>query len=120
MRFEVELGAERHHQFSVQRQISVGLGDLEMEIATRMNDRGELEVEQRFINRSPARVSFRCYLSAPTRRRMRTQVLKLPPGEDVQTYRIRNGDELLGQSLWLRAEELGGKRALSYRFIAEP
>ena len=47
------------------------------------------------------------------------QVLELGRGEDVQSFRLPAGRELLGQMLWIRAEEVGGQRALSHRFRAE-
>jgi hypothetical protein len=92
-----------------------------MELASHLNSLGELEIEQRLINHTDERVSFRCHLSIPNRRRMRTQVFKLPSGEDVQTYRLPGGEELLGQTLRVQAEEVGGKRRiLNYTFTAEP
>ncbi|HEX7375711.1 MAG TPA: hypothetical protein VF278_01300, partial [Pirellulales bacterium] len=73
------------------------------------------------INRTDERVNFRCYLSVPNRRRMRTQVYKLPAGEDVQLYRLPSGEELIGQPLRVQAEEVGGQRRnLNYTLIAEP
>jgi hypothetical protein len=38
---------------------------------------------------------------------------------DVKTYRLQNGKELLGKTLWLRAEEIDGRRVLNYRFVVE-
>jgi hypothetical protein len=37
----------------------------------------------------------------------------------VQVYRLPAGKELLGQTLWIRAEEINGPRVFSYRFRAE-
>jgi hypothetical protein len=51
---------------------------------------------------------------------MSTQVLNQARGSDVQTYRLPNGRALIGQTLWLRAEEATGFRTLNYRFTAEP
>jgi hypothetical protein len=121
LRFDFDVQAGRHYQFSVGRPIELGLGDVQLELASHLNSKGALEVEQRLINRTDERVSFRCYLSIPNRRRMRTQVFKLPPGEDVQIYRVPGGEELLGQTLRVQAEEVGGKRRnLNYTFLAEP
>ncbi|HEX7448927.1 MAG TPA: NEW3 domain-containing protein [Pirellulales bacterium] len=121
LRFDFELQADRRYQFSLNRAIDVGLGDVYMELASHLNARGELEVEQRLVNRSQGEVTFRCYLNIPNRRRMRTLVTRLSPGEDVQTYRAAAGEELVGQTLRVRAEEIGGsRRILNYSFQAEP
>ena len=71
------------------------------------------------VNRGEGPVSFRCQLSAPQRRRQRTQVIGLKPGRDDKLYRLADGEELIGQTLWLRAQEIGGPRVLNYRFPAE-
>lgn len=121
LRFNFDVQAGKHHQFTVSLPIELGLGDVHLELASHLNGKGELEVEQRLINRTEERVNFRCYLSVPNRRRMRTQVYKLPAGEDVQVYRLPGGDELIGQPLRVQAEEVGGQRRnLNYTLIAEP
>lgn len=121
LRFDFDVQAGQAYQFSVRRPIELGLGDVNLELASHLNSSGELEVEQRMINRTEERISFRCYLSVPNRRRMRTQVWKLPSGEDVQSYRLPGGEQLIGETLRLQAEEVGGqRRILNYNFVAEP
>lgn len=121
LRFDFDIRAGSHHQFSASVPIELGLGDVQLELTSHLNDKGELEIEQRLINRTDERVNFRCYLSVPNGRRMRTQVYKLPAGEDVQLYRLPSGEELIGQPLRVQAEEVGGQRRnLNYTLIAEP
>lgn len=121
LRFDFDLQAERRYQFNVQRPLELGSRDVFLEIASHLNGKGELEVEQRLVNRTANDVSFRCHLNIPGRRRMRSQVWKLPPGEDLQVYRVPLGDVLVGQTLRIRAEESGGsRRILNYSFVAEP
>ena len=121
LRFDFELQADRRYEFNLARTIELGLGDVYMELASHLNARGELEVEQRLVNRSGGEVTLRCYVNIPNRRRMRTLVTRLPPGEDVQTYRAAAGEELVGQTLRVRAEEIGGsRRILNYTILAEP
>jgi hypothetical protein len=103
----------------VYRRIDVGSGDVYIEVVTRLNDRQELEVEQHLVNDAPAPVSFRCHLFAPNRRRQKTQIIGLGHGRDVNTYRLPDGDQLIGKTLWLRAEQIDGARVLNYRFVAE-
>ncbi len=119
IRIDFDIQADRPYKFSVIRELEVGLSDVRVEIKTRLNSNNELEVQQRFVNESAQPVNFRCELYAPQRRRMKIQIQNLGPGEDVQNYRLENGKELLGQTLWLRAEDLEGPRVLNYRFTAE-
>ena len=120
LRVDFQLQAERPYQFSVYRYIDVGLGEVYVGIATKLNDQGELEVRQRFVNHGDRKVSFQCQLFAPERQLLKTRIVGLEPGNDVQTYRLADGKELLGRTLWLRAREISGPRMLNYRFTAEP
>ena len=120
LRFDFELQADKPLSISVYRFIEVGLGDVYVELITRNSERGELEVMQRFMNETTTPVSFRCELFIPGRRSLKTQIVGLGQGEDLKTYRLENGRELLGQPLWLRAQEIGGPRVLNYRLtVAE-
>jgi len=116
--FEIHHG-EHVRLFSVYRWIEVGLGEVYIEVATRLSEQGHLEVVQRFINQSEQRVSFLCELYAPDRRRLATQVSKLGRGQDAQVYSLPDGKQLLGKTLWLRAGERDGPRTFNYRFAAK-
>jgi hypothetical protein len=120
VRIDLELQTEETLRFSIYRYIDVGFGDIYIEFVTTLNDRGELEVEQRFVNETKKRVNFRCQLYAPDRRRQKTEVLNLGYGRDVQTYVLPNGKELIGQTIFFRAVEIDGKRILPYTFEAKP
>jgi hypothetical protein len=119
VRLDFDVQADRRYQFSVYRNLVVGLGDVTLEATAHINDRGELEVEQRMTNFTAEPVSFKCLLFAPGRRRMISQVVELGEDRDTKTYALANGQELMGQTLWLRAEEIGGQRILNYRFTAQ-
>lgn len=93
----------------------MGLGDVDLAATARINDRGELEVRQTVVNRGKTPVSFRCGLYAPDRCRQSSLVVGLVHGPDVQVYRLPNGRELLGKTLWVRAEEVDGPRVLNCR-----
>lgn len=97
----------------------MGLGDVRVETQTRLNSENELEVEQRFVNSTDQPVSFRCELFAPDRRRMMVDVLDQGRGQNLHTYSLEDGKELLGKILWLRASEIGGPRVLNYRFTVK-
>jgi hypothetical protein len=118
LQVDFELQADVPHRFRVFRFIEVGLGDLAITVSSRLDDRGQLEVAQRLINNSDSAVSVRCQLNVPGRRPLKSQVLQLGQGADLKVYRLPDGRELLGQTLWLRAEEINGPRTLNYRFVA--
>ncbi len=94
------------------------MGDVYEEITTRLDESGDLIVQQVLVNDTPETVSFRCELFVPDRRRQFCLIQNQPPGRHVQTYRFPRGEELIGKTLWLRAEEIGGSRILNYRVIA--
>jgi len=119
IRVDFELRADQTYRFSVYRHIDVGTGEVYIEVVTRLNDRGELEVEQHFVNDAQSPVSFRCHLFAPDRRRQNTQIVGLERGRDVNTYRLPDGEQLIGKTLWLRAEQIDGPRVLNYRFVVK-
>ena len=114
-----DVNTDRRFQFSVFRRIDVGLGDVVIEMSTKMNEAGELEVTQRVTNHVNRPARFKCYLLAPQRRRVHGIVQLDGRGTNKQVYRLSNGKQLLGKSLELRAEEIGGERVLIYHFEAK-
>jgi hypothetical protein len=116
VRLDFDVHVDRRYQFSVYRDLEVGLGDVVIDISTKLLEDGTLMVEQRMNNHLPKVVDFKCLLYAPDRRRQVNQVFRLGQGQDIKRYYLPNGKELLGKTLWLRAEEIGGNRILNYRF----
>lgn len=116
---EFELTADRPHRFIAYEPMQIGTGDVTLDVETVLNEQGELEVKQRLTNHTADPVSFRCLLFVPNRRREMWQVTDLPRGHEAHTNLLPDGGELLGQTLWLRAEEIGGRRTISHRFTAE-
>ena len=111
--------ADQKYEFSVYRDLLVGDGEVEMHVHSHLGVDGSLIVEQRMINHGETPADFKCLLYAKGRRRQRTQVFRLGSNEDLRTYRLKNGEELLGTTLWLRIEEINGTRVLNHRFSAE-
>lgn len=120
VRCDFEIHGQQPIRFSAYRRMNVGLGGIRVEVQTRLNPDGELEVEQHFINDTDEAVSFRCYLYVPNRRRQKLDILDLGHGRDVQRFRLPDGKELIGQTLWLKADEIGGGRGLNHQFQAQP
>jgi hypothetical protein len=120
LRLDFELMADRRYRFSVYRHLEIGLSDVYGEAFTRLNENGELEVEQRITNATNEVLSFKCYLYPPDRKRLMLHVEDHGQGVDVRTYRLYNGEELLGKTLFLRAIEINGPRILNYSVVAQP
>lgn len=120
VRLDFDLTAERNYKFSVYRTIRVGLDDVKVKLTTRLDEQGNLLIEQTLINTTDEFVNFNCLLFVPDRRRMRKQVLNLGRGQTTDTFVLPQGRELIGRPLLLRAEEIGGLRVLNYRFDAQP
>ncbi len=120
VRLDFDLSADRRYRFSVYRHMEVGLGDVFAEALTRVNERGQLEVEQRLTNETDETVSFKCYLYAPGRKRMMMHVEDHGRGVDTKTFRLGSADDMIGKTLFLRAEEINGTRILNYSVIAQP
>ena len=120
VRLDFDLSADRRLQFSVYRQLQIGLGQVTLQTSTRLDDDGTLIVQQQTKNNTDQKVSFRFLLYAPNRRTKRSEVIELVQGQDQKTYHYPNGRALLGRTLWLRAEEMQGPRVFNHSFVAEP
>ncbi len=120
VRVDFDVTADRRYRFSAYREMQVGLGEVVVELETWLDDDGKLIVEQHLSNNSKERLSLNCTLFVPGRRRHRLQVIELGGIEVTDAYVLPNGKELLGKTLWLRAEEMDGPRVLNYHVTAEP
>jgi hypothetical protein len=119
IRAEFSVDADRPYRFSVDRELTVGDGLVQIETSTRIDEDGSLIVTQRMVNHAPKPVDFKCLMYAPGRRRQRMQVFRLGANPDNKTYRYPDGAQLIGAELWLRAEEVNGSRVVNHRFIVE-
>ena len=117
---DFEVRAERPYSFRLDRRLEVGMGDLTLDGLASLSPQGELEVRQTLANKGKRPVSFRCELLAPNRCRQASQIIDLQGSPDVRTYRLPNGRELLGKTLWLRAEEVDGERVLNCEIDRRP
>lgn len=110
IRIDFEINADRHYEFSVYRHLNVGLGDVTLDCSHHLSDDGDLIVEQFVDNQSADEVSFKCLLFAVDRPRLVSQVVRLGKDRDAKVYRFPNGRQLIGKTLMLRAEEIGGSQ----------
>ena len=118
VRADFSITADRSYRFSAYRTIEVGLGDVEVNLSSQLDEDGNLIVEQVLINKTAQFVSFNCLLIAPDRKRQRRSVYNLGRGRTENTFVFPDGQELIGSKLWLRAEEIGGARVLNHHITA--
>jgi hypothetical protein len=118
IRIDVEVQADRTYRFAAFRPLEVSLGDVVIEAITRLNEHGDLEIVQTLVNNSKKPVSFRCQLFVPDRRRQAVDLVAMPDARDQTIYRLPNGRQLLGKTLWLHAEEINGNRVMNYTLAA--
>ncbi len=119
IKIDFNVTADRDYQFSVYRELDVGLGDVVIEMSSHLNAQGDLEVEQIVTNKTDALLSFKCSLYAPDRRRLVSQITRLGQQRDIKRYRLPDGKSLIGKTISLRAEEVGGERTFNFRFVAK-
>lgn len=119
VRIDFEIVADKNYKFSIYRTLKLGLDDVTVEMRTRIREDGLLLVEQTLTNLTGRPISFNCLLFPPGRRRETKQLLHLPAGRHTITFVIPQGEALLGQKLWLRAEEIGGPRVLNSDVVVE-
>lgn len=120
LRMDFDVTADRRYQFTVYRELTVESGTVELDTVSRLNERGDLELDVRLINRADEPVRFNCDLFVPGRRHQRIHLAQPGRGEVARSFRIRSGAELIGQTLRLRAVEVGGRMALNRTIVAEP
>jgi len=106
------------YHFSAHRTLQLGLDDVQVEMTSGLKN-GALIVEQHLMNLSDKPLSFQCVLFAPNRRRETRQVINLGRERTTLKFVLPEGEQLIGNKLWLRAEEIGGSRVLNYTLVAE-
>ena len=116
---DVTFVADKEYEFSVFRDLIVGDPDIEVDVQTRLDQNGNLIVEQRMVNHSGVPLDFKCRLYAPDRRYQRMQVFRLGDEYDLKTYRYPQRPRAARKEILLSAEEIGGSRVFNVRFTAE-
>ena len=100
---------------TVQRKLKVGPADMELKITPRLLGTIML-VQLEFTNTSTRRLSYRCHLFPQNGRQDERLRVSIDPGKTVKQYfRLANGEELIGKTMWLRAIEQDTQRILNYR-----
>ncbi len=117
-RLDFEIAADRAYQFTTFLPYQLGLGDVELLVTSRKTNEGRLEVVQKIINNTEPleTLNFNCSLFIPGQIRQKQIVTKLGKGEDKRFYYVLDAEDLKGQRLWLRVEQIDGRRVLNYHW----
>jgi len=118
IRIDFEITASRAYKFSIYRTLAVGLGDIIVDLTSRLDEHGNLIIEQQLTNATDQFVSFNCNLMTSKRRRERQQLFNRGRGTTTVLFMFPNGEELLGETMWLKVEEIDGPRILNHQIIA--
>jgi len=118
IQIDFEIVADRNYRFRVYRTLQLGLEGISVEMKTRLQGEN-LVVEQVINNLTDEPISLQCMLFPPGRRRETKQVIQQGKGRSTLTFTLPNGEELLGETIRLRAEEIGGVRVLNHAVVAE-
>ena len=120
---DFEIAADRPYKFTVHLPYQLGSPDIQVSVTSRLLPDGRLEVEQKIVNQTspPEMLDFSCSLFVPGHVRQKQFVTRLGQGEDKRFYYIPNGRALIGKTLWMRAEQIDGRRVLNQRHtVADP
>jgi hypothetical protein len=118
VRLDFELNADQRHRFSIYRQINVGLEGIDVDVESRLNKAGFLEIRVVMANQTEGKVSFQCHLFTPGRRREKMQINVASDERSSITFFLPDGRDLLGKEVLLRFEELGGARIMNQSVVA--
>ncbi len=104
--------------FLVHRQLLVGLKDFRVESQTEFDEQRNLLVNIEMFNLGTTEANFECTLVVPGRRRMKFQMVRVVDRIEKK-LQIENAEELRGESLYLRCEEIGSGRVINHRVLIE-
>jgi hypothetical protein len=106
-------------KFAVTKSLPIGNDDVSIDTRYRISESDELLFEVEASNKTGQPVSFDCLLLIPDRTRERIQLNRVVETA-TRMVSIPKGSELIGETLWLRCEQIGSRRVLNYRIRIEP
>ena len=90
---------------------------LELDVTTRLLESGDLRVQLEMTNRTVESQSYDCILFPAAHRQYQRCFLEVPAGQTVRrTVHWRDGEELAGKKMLLRADEQDGPRVFNHSF----
>lgn len=115
VRIDFELTTTQLYQFSVYRDITLGLGDVEFNWDSVRVDDNLVELRVELINNTTQPVNFDCKCFPAGLPYQRFQMLSAMPGSTVREFRLRLPVDSNSDQIWVRCEQIGSGRILNYR-----
>ena len=120
IRFDFDITADRRYQFSMYRNLTLGLGDVQMDWLVLRQEDGRTILRLELQNHGTQPISFDCKLFPPSRPYQRFQISQANPGRTVREFWVALPTESKFNELWLRCEQIGTSRVLNYRLATPP
>ena len=99
-------------RFSIDEELHVGADDIEFEVEYQIDDQNQMWFTIIANNNSDEPISFNCTLLIPNRAHERTLMVNLK-GRTNNTILLKDASDLVGETLWLRCEQLGTRRVIN-------
>ncbi len=114
---QIEVQAESTYRTVVYQDVQVGQEWLHLELDAELRDTGELVVHQRLAYAEDEPASLLIEVFAPDEARRQLRIRELRRGQYVHDFEFSDGARLRGQTLWVRIEDVAGKRLLNRRLV---
>ncbi len=112
--FDFDIKADRHYQFSVYRDIKLGLGDVEFVWDAVPIEGGLVELRLELINHTDSEVHFDCKIFPAGQAYDRVQIMNAAPGTTQRQFMVK-APTIENGGIWIRCEQIGTGRILNYR-----
>jgi len=105
--------------FGVDQEIQIGTSDFDFETRYEIDGDNRLKLIIDATNHQSTPLHFDCMLLIPNRPRERTQISGLKD-RITKTIVLEDAASLIGETLWLRCEQIATNRVLNYRIEITP
>ncbi len=110
---------EKPVRFVVEQEVQVGTNDYEFDVRYEMTQDDQLRITIEAVNHQPNPLSFDCFMLIPNRPHARVQIVNLRD-RVIKVIVLDQANDLIGQTLWLRCEQVGSSRVMNYRIEINP
>jgi hypothetical protein len=109
--YNVKMTGTDAAEFAVYDEMMIGNPDVYMEFVSRLNEKGDIEVIQTFINNTENVYTYDCRLTVPHRAPRKYRVTRQGFGQEEHVYTFERGQDLLNRGvpeMLFRANAIGG------------
>jgi hypothetical protein len=97
--YNIKIGGTGAAEFAVYDEMMVGNPDVYMEFVSRLNEKGDIELIQTFINNTDTAYTYDCRLTIPERQGQKSRVPRQGFGRHEHVYIIPRGKALLDKGV---------------------